>query len=76
MLVPPDIRIDCDATPVVGNLEVRRDAESTMSPDAPLVQISGTAFMASIEVKVIDPNAPTWMKRLRARWAKAKEPGV
>lgn len=76
VIVPPDIRIDCDAIPVVGNLEVRRDAESTMASDAPLVQISGTAFMGSIEVKVIDPNAPGWMKRLRARWAKAKAPGT
>lgn len=68
LLVPPDIRLDCDAIPVVGNLEVRRNAESTTSPDAPLVQIRGTAFMGSIEVKVVDPNAPSWAKRLRAQW--------
>ena len=72
VLVPPDIRLDCDAIPVIGNLEVRRDAESTISPDAPLVQISGTAFMGSIEVKVVDPNAPGWVERLRARWEWAK----
>ncbi|MDQ4080075.1 MAG: cell wall-active antibiotics response protein [Gemmatimonadota bacterium] len=71
VLVPPDIRLDCDAIPVVGNLEVQRNAESTTSPDAPLVQVIGTAFMGSIEVKVVDPNAPGWAKRLRARWARA-----
>ena len=71
VLVPPDIRLDCDAIPVVGNLEVRRNAESTTSPDAPLVQISGTAFMGSIEVKVVEPNAPSWAKRLAARWERA-----
>ena len=71
-VVPPDVRLDCDAIPVVGNLEVRRDAESTISPDAPPVQISGTAFMGSIEVKVVDPNAPGWVERLRARWERAR----
>jgi hypothetical protein len=71
VLVPPDIRLDCDAIPVVGNLEVRRDVETTTSADAPMVQISGTAFMGSIEVKVIDPNAPGWVERLRARWERA-----
>ena len=71
ILVPPDIRLDCDAIPVIGNLEVRRNAETTTSPDAPLVQISGTAFMGSIEVEVVDPNAPSWAKRLRSRWEKA-----
>jgi hypothetical protein len=71
VLVPPDIRLDCDAIPVVGNLEVRRTVESTTAPDAPLVQISGTAFMGSIEVKVVDPNAPSWAKRLLARWERA-----
>ena len=68
VLVPPDIRLECDAIPVVGNLEVRRNVETTTSPGAPLVQISGTAFMGSIEVKVVDPNSPSWAKRLRTRW--------
>ena len=71
ILVPPDIRLDCDAIPVIGNLEVRRNVDSTTSADAPLVQIRGTAFMGSIEVKVVDPDAPNWAKRLRARWERA-----
>ena len=71
VLVPPSIRLDCDAIPVVGSLEVRRDIEGTLSPDAPLVQITGTAFMGAIEVKVVDPNAPGWLERLRARWSGA-----
>ena len=68
VLVPPDLRIDCDVDPVIGSFEVAREAESTRSPDAPLVRITGTAFMGSVEVKVIDPNAPGWFEKLRARW--------
>lgn len=68
VLVPPELRIDCDVEPLIGSFEVAREAESTRSPDAPLVRITGTAFMGSVEVKVIDPNAPGWFEKLRARW--------
>ena len=68
VLVPPEIRIECDVDPVIGSFEVAREVESTRSPDAPLVRITGTAFMGAVEVKVIDPNAPSWFEKLRARW--------
>ena len=66
--VPPDFRIECDVDPVMGSVEVVGKAEGARSPDAPLVRITGTAFMGAVEVKVIDPNAPGWFERLRARW--------
>ena len=68
VLVPPELRIECDVDPVIGSFEVARQAESARSSDAPLVRITGTAFMGSVEVKVIDPNAPGWFEKLRARW--------
>jgi Cell wall-active antibiotics response LiaF, C-terminal len=58
VLVPPEIRIECDVDPVIGSFEVAREAESTRSPDAPLVRITGTAFMGAVEVKVIRPECP------------------
>ena len=33
----------------------------------PLVRITGTAFAASVEVKVVDPNAPGWFEKLKQR---------
>ena len=60
--------IECDVDPVIGSFEVAREVESTRSPDAPLVRVTGTAFMGAVEVKVIDPNAPSWFEKLRARW--------
>ena len=68
VLVPPELRIECDVDPVIGSFEVVREAESTRLPGTPLVRITGTAFMGSVEVKVIDPNAPGWWEKLRARW--------
>jgi len=68
VLVPPELRIECDVDPVIGSFEVLREAEDRRLPDAPLVRITGTAFMGSVEVKVIDPNAPSWFEKLRARW--------
>jgi len=45
-LEPPELRIECDVDPVIGSFEVAREVESTRSPDAPLVRITGTAFRA------------------------------
>jgi hypothetical protein len=70
ILVPPDLRVECEGDPLVGSFEVKREIASASSPDAPLVRITGTAFMSSVEVKVVDPNAPGWFERLRARWSK------
>jgi hypothetical protein len=51
--VPSDLRIELDVSPVLASVEIQREAESTTSPEAPLVKITGTAFMASVEIKVV-----------------------
>jgi hypothetical protein len=67
--VPPGIRIECEVEPFMGNFEVKGNVLSTSSPDAPYVRITGSAYMSSIEVKVVDPNAPGVLDRLYAKWA-------
>jgi hypothetical protein len=64
---PPDMRVECDVQPIVGSCDVTRQVTGAASPDAPLVSITGTAVLASVEVKVVDPNAPGWLDRLRGR---------
>jgi hypothetical protein len=72
ILVPPDLRLECDGEPFIGSFDVRREARSTASPDAPLVRIVGRAILASVEIKVIDPDAPGWFEKLRTRWAERR----
>jgi hypothetical protein len=67
IIVPPDLRVESDIDAVVGSAEIQRAIASTTSPDAPTVRISGSAFLGSIEIKVIDPNAPTFMEKLRRK---------
>ena len=67
VVVPPDLRLECEGDPFVGSFEVTRNTPSTTSPDAPLVRIKGSAVLGSVEIKVIDPNAPGWFEKLRAR---------
>jgi hypothetical protein len=69
VIVPPELRIECEVDPFGGSCEVKRSTQGTTSPDAPLVRITGTVVLASVEVKVVDPNAPGWVDRLRARWS-------
>ena len=68
ILVPPDVRVDCEGDAVVGSFEVKRDAASSTSPDAPLLLITGTAYLGSVEVIVVDPNKRSFFEKLRERW--------
>ena len=42
------------------------------SAGAPTIHVTGTAFIGSVEVKVVNPNAPSWIKMLRTRWNEAR----
>jgi Cell wall-active antibiotics response 4TMS YvqF len=64
--VPHNLRVECDGTPFLGEFTVKRRSKSTPSPDAPLIRITGGSFMASVEVRIIDPQAPSALDRVRA----------
>lgn len=70
IIVPPDLRVECDGDSIVASFEIDRDAAHTPAPDAPLVVISGTALLGAVHVKVVDPDAPGWYEKLRARWGR------
>lgn len=72
ILVPPDLRIDVDGDPMLGSFEVKREAASTTSLDSPLIRITGSAVVGSVDVKIVDPNAPGWFEKLRMRWAEKR----
>jgi hypothetical protein len=68
VLVPPDIRVECEGDSIVASFDIDRGTPSTPPPDAPLVVITGTALLGAVHVKVVDPNAPGWYEKLRTRW--------
>ena len=65
--VPPDLRVESEVDAVLGSAEVQREAATTMSPGTPTVRITGSTFLGSIEIKVIDPNAPGLLEKIRRR---------
>jgi predicted membrane protein len=67
IIVPPDLRVESEVDAVLGSAEVRREAASTTASDAPCVRITGSTFMGSIEIKVVDPNAPGLLEKIRRR---------
>jgi hypothetical protein len=70
--VPADIRVDCDGDEMLGHFDVKRIGDAVPLVDAPTLRISGTAYVGSITIKVVDPNAPGWAERLKARWESLK----
>ena len=71
--VPPDIRVEIDGQPFIGVFEVTRSAPSTTAPEAPLLRITGSAMCGAVTINVIDPNAPGWLERIRAKLSPRKE---
>lgn len=67
VLVPPDVRVECDGDSIVASFDIDRGPGTTPPPDSPLVVITGTALLGAVHVKVVDPNAPGWYEKLRAR---------
>jgi hypothetical protein len=67
IIVPPDLRVECEGEPLLGSFEYKAEATPTTAPDAPLLRITGTAVLGSIEIRVVDPNAPGWVERIKAR---------
>ena len=72
VLVPPDVRIECDGDAIIGSFELEGAKWSTPAPGAPTVHVTGTAYLGSVTIKVVNPNAPSWIKQLKTRWAELR----
>lgn len=66
--VPPQLRVECDGTGFLGNFEVNTKGQALLDPSAPIISVGGTAFLGNCEVKVVDPDAPSWIDRLAAKF--------
>jgi cell wall-active antibiotic response 4TMS protein YvqF len=70
VIAPPNLRVELEVDPILGAADIVRKAPSTTAPEAPLVRIRGTVFMGAASVRIIDPNAPGFLKRLKKKLAK------
>lgn len=70
IIVPPELRVECDGSAILANFEADTKAQPPLPPDAPLISVTGFAFFANVEVKVVDPDAPDWLDRLTSRLKK------
>lgn len=66
VIAPPDIRVECQGDSILASFDIDR-AELRPPADAPLIVITGTALLGAVHVKVVDPNAPGWYEKIRAR---------
>jgi hypothetical protein len=67
IVIPPDLRVESEVDAVMGSAEVRRQVASTTAPDAPCIRVTGSTFLGSVEIRVVDPNAPGLLERIRRR---------
>lgn len=69
IIVPPDIRVECDGDPFIGSFDMHGERNSAPPADAPTIRVTGSAILGSVEVRIVDPNAPSWIEKMRTRWA-------
>lgn len=67
IIAPPDLRIESEVEAILGSAEVQRQISRPAPADAPVVRITGSAVLGSIEIKIIDPDAPSFMEKLRRK---------
>ncbi len=72
ILVPPDVRIECDGDAFMGSFDLQGQKWSMPLEGSPMIHVTGDAYMGSVEIKVVNPNAPSWIETLRARWNEAR----
>jgi cell wall-active antibiotic response 4TMS protein YvqF len=68
--VPPDLRVENEVEAVLASADIRREAPTTAAPGAPTVRVTGSAFLGNVEVKVVDPDAPGLIEKIRRRLTK------
>jgi hypothetical protein len=72
VMVPPDVRVECEGDAILGSFEMEGQKWSKPAEGAPTVYVTGTAYLGSVEVIVVDPNAPSWIQQLKTRWQQVR----
>jgi hypothetical protein len=67
VIVPPEIRIECSGSGILGGFDVKSKTPTTEDPDAPLLRVSGLAVMGGISVSVRHPGESAREARRRVR---------
>lgn len=68
--VPPDLRVENEVEAILASADIRRTAPTTATPDAPTIRVTGSTFLGNVEIKVVDPDAPGLLEKLRRRLAR------
>jgi hypothetical protein len=72
ILVPPDVRVECDGDAFMVSFGLQGQKWSTPFDGSPTIHVTGDAYLGSVEIKIVNPNAPSWIKTLRTRWNEAR----
>jgi hypothetical protein len=51
IIVPPNVRVECDINPLLGTFDVLRGPGGPPPPDAPVLRVTGSAILGCITIK-------------------------
>lgn len=71
IIVPPDLRVDCDGIAIMGGFDHGPELAS-QNPNAPVLRISGFCLMGGVEIMVRKPGESAKDARIRRREEKKR----
>jgi len=67
IIVPPDLAVECDGVAIMGGFEQMDRAPTSTDPDAPLLRVSGFAFMGGFTISTRLPGESARQANKRKR---------
>ena len=70
VLVPPDVRVECDGDAILGLVRDCRDRSGAGHAEGAPADSRHGHCLSRIggSEGIVDPNAPSWIQQLRSRW--------
>jgi hypothetical protein len=61
IVVPQGIHVECEGDATFGTFDIKRVTRDPAPEGAPVVRITGSAFMGSVGVRVVGPSGRGWI---------------
>jgi hypothetical protein len=63
IIIPQGIHVICEGDSTFGSFDIKNNGASRAPEGAPIIRITGSAFMGSVDVNIWNPDKTSWLGR-------------